>query len=232
MIVNSKILHLPPYISTDWNHIASLHLEENVLVITLTNDHTISIPDLSLELLEKIFKLHANHLIQETQSKTELSNHPIFIQEKMPETPFKFGFSTLDDFGSVLQHNQAQANAPDLPMDVLKKISAITKIVAPEDPHLLPKAEPDCNCFHCQIARALQDALEDINHPKKVEDESIVSDEELKFQSWDVQQTSEKMYLVTNRLDLQEKYTVYLGDPIGCTCGQSKCEHILAVLKT
>ena len=44
-------------------------------------------------------------------------------------------------------------------------------------------------------------------------------------------QTDEKMFTVTNRLDKNEKFNVYLGKPIGCTCGKEGCEHILAVLR-
>jgi hypothetical protein len=64
------------------------------------------------------------------------------------------------------------------------------------------------------------------------EQEEMVSDEELKFRSWDVVQTGEKLYLVCNPIDSKEHYNVYLGEPIGCTCGQTHCEHIRAVLNT
>jgi hypothetical protein len=35
-----------------------------------------------------------------------------------------------------------------------------------------------------------------------------------------------------NPLDHKEHYNVFLGDPIGCSCGNNNCEHIQAVLKS
>ena len=40
------------------------------------------------------------------------------------------------------------------------------------------------------------------------------------------------LIVVTNPLDANEHYNVFLGDPIGCTCGQKNCEHIRAVLNS
>ena len=60
----------------------------------------------------------------------------------------------------MMQHNPSQADAPDIPPDILQKIGAITKIIAPtEEQVFLPKAEPNCNCFHCQIARSVESSL-------------------------------------------------------------------------
>jgi hypothetical protein len=60
--------------------------------------------------------------------------------------------------------------------------------------------------------------------------EELVSDDELKFRTWDISQSNEKLYIVSNPLDDHEHYSVYLGEPIGCTCGQKLCEHVRAVL--
>ena len=105
---------------------------------------------------------------------------------------------------------------------------AIAKIISPSEELLLPKSEPGCNCFFCQIARALNPELSSSH----TTDEPAIADEELQFQQWDIKQTGEKLYSVINRLDEHEKYNVYLGHPIGCTCGKQGCEHILAVLKS
>ena len=138
----------------------------------------------------------------------------------------------MEHFGTLLQHNPEQANSPDLPPDILEKIAHLSKTLGIEDPNTVPKPEPHCNCMHCQIARAMQTGLNGELPETKEEQEEIVSDEDLKFKTWDVAQTGEKLYSVTNPLDAKEHYNVYLGDPIGCTCGENHCEHIRAVLNT
>jgi hypothetical protein len=238
MIINSKIVHLPPYLSTSWSYIASIHMNDSILVFTLVNGNVITVANLPLEIVENIFRAHAEFLdsssIQEKPSLSQAKNlHPftqaLMSAEQNMESPFRFGFSGLDGLGSALQHNQAQSNAPDLPEEFLQKISAIAKIVTPEDQTALPKAEPHCNCMHCQIARAITSGIQvKANEP---EPEPLVLAEELTFQPWNIQQTGDKMYLVT-KCETLEKWTVYLGDPVGCTCGESGCEHILAVLKS
>ncbi|MGH2612567.1 MAG: hypothetical protein ACRDFB_05905, partial [Rhabdochlamydiaceae bacterium] len=62
--------------------------------------------------------------------------------------------------------------------------------------------------------------------------EEEVSDEDLKFRTWDIKQENDKLYSVTNPLDKKEHYNVFLGKPLGCTCGNKNCEHIQAVLKS
>ena len=62
--------------------------------------------------------------------------------------------------------------------------------------------------------------------------EEDVRDDELQFEQWSISSAGDKLYNVVNRLDEQEKYRVYLGHPVGCTCGREGCEHILAVLKS
>lgn len=235
MIINSKVLHLPPYLSTHWNHIAAIHMDGTLLMITFVKGNVITIPNLPPNVIEAIFQAHASHLEGEKESATVSQpknlHQAMRNVEQTMELPFRFGFSSFDGLGSALQHNQAQANAPDLPPEILQKISAIAKIVTPEDQTALPKAEPHCNCMHCQIARAITSGLQ-TKPEAQIAEESPVSDAELTFQPWDIQQTSDKLYTVTNRVDSLEKYTVYLGDPVGCTCGKTGCEHILAVLKS
>ena len=59
-----------------------------------------------------------------------------------------------------------------------------------------------------------------------------VPDAELSFQEWDIVQTGKDLFHVSSRLDPNEQYNVFLGNPVGCTCGKAGCEHILAVLKS
>jgi hypothetical protein len=102
------------------------------------------------------------------------------------------------------------------------------KIIASEDALQMLKSESHCNCIHCQIAKSFNQSSQ---HPEQHIDEDITEDD-LRFQQWDITQTGDKMFTVVNRLDNREKYNVYLGQPVGCTCGKTGCEHILAVLKS
>lgn len=229
MKINKKILSIPPYISTSWDHVLALKMKESDLVVCLTDGHTIEIPGLKSEIVEAIFFCHASYL--ESQERRQQGKpHPLNFGENESESPFRFGFGTMDALGSSLQHNPAQANAPDLPKEVISKITAIAKIVAPDNSIEIPKPEADCNCIHCQIARAIQMGASGQLEQQSEEEE--IKPEDLQFQQWDIEQSGDKLYTVINRLDQKERYSVYLGHPVGCTCGKQGCEHILAVLKS
>lgn len=226
--ITDKILSIPPYISTKWSRISALHMKGGVLAITLVNGETIHIPNLSQETIHLIFQQHAVSLEKEQSSSLppgpDVSKWKEFMEQEEPSIRLAFGTS-MDGWGNMMQHNPTQADAPDLPAEILQKIGAIAKIITPADELLLPKAETGCNCFYCQIARVLNPVPTSSN-------ELEVNAEELSFQQWTITQTGDQLYLVVNRLDEQEKYNVYLGQPIGCTCGKQGCEHILAVLKS
>lgn len=233
MKINEKILSIPPYISTSWDHVRTLHVKANALVISLKEGDIITIPNLSQEIISSIFSAHAAYL----EHKTEIETGPeqslkqfsqLFNPEQGGESAFRIGFNNPDALGSVLQHNPAQRDAPLLPPQILEKIAAVAKIIAPEAALAVPQPEEGCNCIHCQIARALNQAL----HPVLHTEEEEISAEDLSFRQWDIVQTGDKLFTVTNPLDTNEKYNVFLGNPIGCTCGQPNCEHIIAVLKT
>ena len=236
MKINDKILSLPPYISTSWSYVKSIQMKGPFLVIILIGGETINIPNLKSETVEQIFSAHASYL----EKSTEIQSHS-FGQSMMSaengELPFKFGIGSMDGMGNPLMHNPAQKDAPDIPKPILQKIAAIAKIISPEDMVSMPKAEPHCNCLHCQIVRTISSVVEPESLLKEeqielIKHEDVVNDDELNFQQWEIFQTGDKMFNVTNRLDTQEKYSVYLGYPVGCTCGKSSCEHIVAVLKS
>ena len=132
----------------------------------------------------------------------------------------------IEGMSSLIHHNLEQSSSPDLPKELLDKMVDIAKSIGVEDISSLPKAEPHCNCPHCQIMRAFHAS----SGPLLVEEE--VSEEDLQFKSWDIHQDGDQLYTVTNPLAQEEHYSVFLGDPIGCTCGQKNCEHIQAVLHT
>ncbi|MBS0604577.1 MAG: hypothetical protein JSS60_06015 [Verrucomicrobia bacterium] len=242
MNITPKILSIPPYISTSWKNIASLHVENSepslVLIVTLHNGVRIEVPNLEASMIETVFEAHARYLELEekaiqtrTPPRTPL-NFPAGNEQLLSmELPFKSGIADMEGFGTLLQHNPEQADSPDLPNEVLEKITQISKSMGIDDLNAVPKPEPHCNCMRCQIAKAMQAGVAD-QEPSVEEQEEIVSDEELKFRTWDIAQKSDQLYLVTNPIDEKEHYNVFLGNPIGCTCGQTHCEHIKAVLNT
>ncbi len=222
MVINSKILSIPPYISTSWNHIMSIHLDtQNVLVIALKNGLGIGIPHLPGETIQAIFSAHAQYL-----EKEENTSFPDILPKEI-SLALKGGL--LDMTTVFLEHDASKASSPDLPQDILDKLSQISQKMGPIDPDKMPQAEPHCNCPHCQIVRAAGQTAPEKN--ERVEQaEELVSEEDLHFHDWDITQIDNTLYTVTNPIDPIEKYTVFLGNPVGCTCGDRNCEHIKAVL--
>lgn len=249
MLITLSILSIPPYISTSWKNIASLHVEMQlshpILVVILITGERINIPHLDPASTEAIFAIHAKHLNSEhgispekTTPKKSANNLPIQnsfdTSFNFPlETPFNFPLD-MDNMRASLQHNPEQSHAQDLPKELLEKITAISKTIGISDPNMIPQPEPHCNCTHCQISRALHAGFEEKQetHEFANPEEEIVSEEDLKFRTWDINQTGDKLFIVQNPLDSKEHYSVYLGEPIGCTCGQKHCEHVRAVLNS
>lgn len=247
MKINDKILSIPPFISTYWSNVSALHMRGSILVVSLLDGETIELQKLSQSTIDSIFEAHVAFLENEdAQDNKAMAPTPSSMMHQFSDMlrndpqndpVFRMTIGTLDELGSVLNHNSQQANSPDIPQEILEKIVAITKIISPEDMNL-PKAEPHCNCTHCQIARSLgqigetQAAIPAPSPVVKESEEEIVSEKDLNFQQWDINHSGNQLYSVVNRLDTQEKYSVYLGNPVGCTCGNSNCEHIIAVLKS
>lgn len=242
MRINQKILSIPPYISTAWKNVISLHVEHmegtSVLIIGLYNGSSIEIPHLETNVVEAVFAAHEKFLEQEAASNLPQKNSTptsIFPSGMSDESativrlPIRFDME--GNMGNLLQHNPEAANSPNLPPEMLEKISAISKAVGFENTDQFPKPEPHCNCMHCQIMRKIHG-----ESPQKIEiehqTEEEISAEDLKFREWDIQSFEDQFYLVTNPLAPQETYTVFLGKPVGCTCGQANCEHIRAVLNS
>lgn len=223
MKITPSILSIPPYLSTSWKNILSLHALPEAgglfkLVVILTNKLRIVIPSMDKDAIDSIFEAHANYSTAEEKPPK-------------PQTPFKSDFfggplATADLLGSQMQHNPEQADAPELPKEILEKIASIAKVLGLEDTSQLPKPEANCNCPFCQIARTFQ------SHPDEAKIEEEVRDEDLTFRTWDVLQKTDHLYTVTDPLDRAVEYTVFLGEKVGCNCGQKNCEHIRAVLNT
>lgn len=239
MKVNAKLLHIPPYISTTWDQIRALSLREQILVVSLKDGSDVQIPNLMPELINAIYAAHEEYL-EAKQNRLEQGHAPIaFPSGLMAQNPekalFRFGIENLEGMQMAMQHNPAQSNGPNLPEDVVNKLSMIGKIIPPEEMQGMPKPEPHCNCLYCQITRAIRGEPAEthaLQQAEEVVSEEEIKDEDLKFQDWEIIPSGEKLYTVTNKLDQHESYTVYLGEPVGCTCGKQGCEHILAVLKS
>jgi hypothetical protein len=203
------------------------------LVVTLHSGARIEIPHVEPTILEVIFAAHARYLEQEEKTplprppRTPL-NLPAGEQIISFALPFKDAQLPFEGFNGMMQHNPEQADAPNLPAEILEKIAQVSKAMGIDDPNALPKPEPHCNCMHCQVARAIRGEAAAESAPP----EEVVTDEELNFRTWDVAQTGENLFRVTNPLAPEEYYDVFLGTPVGCTCGTPHCEHIHAVLKT
>lgn len=249
MKITSKILSIPPYLSVNWSDIRALYVKDGSLIISLADGNSIPVPNLTEKEIETIFQAHSA-FAGGAPAKTAHPQGPSqaslqFIQAlQHPEkstgqtdanAPFKMNIENMEAFGSAMQHNPSLGNIPSLPKEILDKIAAIIKIMAPGEIDSIPKAEPHCNCPHCQIARAVHGDAEqssEIAHETPAQAEEVVTEEDLKFVQWEIKQIGQQMYSVTNKLDLSEQYQVFLGEPVGCTCGVNGCEHILAVLKS
>jgi hypothetical protein len=238
--ISDKIICIPPYVSTTWDQVSFLQSEKNeeskkyTLSLHLRDGKVLAIPELDASIVDIAFSAHTQHLekMAATQKKEEALKSPQaflspFLGDQIAAFPIRLGMgSGMEGLETAFQHNPAQANAPNLPKELIDKIAAIARIISNGDMNGFPKPEPHCNCMHCQVARSLHQL------PEQESDEENVSEADLTFRSWEIAQSGEKLFLVTNPIDPKEQYSVYLGTPVGCTCGQAHCEHIRAVLSS
>jgi hypothetical protein len=234
MNVNDKFFSFPPHLSTPWAHVIALSVSPSGhMIFHLISRDAVVLPLLTKDDTDRIFKAHASFLERQVlEAPPERKERFIRINDISPEgreIPIRFAFGTLEGLNSAMQHNPQESNSPNLPAEILTKIAEVSKILAPNDPNQLPKAEPHCNCPHCQIARAVR-GTPPLQLQAEIEEE--VPLEDLQFEQWGIKQTGDKLFTVSNKLDPLESYSVYLGHPVGCTCGKQGCEHILVVLKS
>lgn len=215
--ITDKFLSLPPYISVSWREVAFVKSEGEFMLISLKTGEICKIPNLTEQEKTLIFECHRHFLEQ-----PEIPRHPI--------SPIGFKIGTPDGVFQAFEHNPELSNSPNIPDEVLDKIVESTEALPIEQLKNLPLGEEGCNCFFCQIMNAIHGKMDGEADDEMEEEE--VKLEELTFRDWDVVQTGDKLYSVTKANDPNEKYTVFLGDPIGCTCGKNQCEHIISVLKS
>lgn len=239
--ISDKLICIPPFISTTWDQISFLQSEKELmgtkftLFLHLKDGKVVTIPELDASIVDIAFSAHIQHLErtnsqrQDIQQKSPQNHLSHLMNEGIATFPIRLGsVNGMDGIETAFQHNPAQAQAPNLPKEVVEKIATIAKIITNGDLSAFPKPEPHCNCLHCQVARSIHHLPE-----HEIEDE-IVTNEDLTFRTWEIEPSKEveKLYVVTNPIDPREQYSVYLGEPIGCTCGEAHCEHIHAVLSS
>ena len=222
MKITGKMLSVPPYISTSWRNISALQASEGALLITLKNGSTITVPNLDSSSIDQIFSAHETFV-----EKSELPpprTPQIGDVDSLFPTPVG---GDLLSFGGMIQHNPSLSTSPDLPQEAVDKIREMKGHLDADLQHIeLPAAQPHCNCPYCQVARIL--------HERVDEEEEEVSDDDLTFREseWDVTQEGDKLFVVTHAVNRTEEYRVFIGTPVGCTCGKNGCDHIKAVLNS
>jgi len=230
MKITNQILSIPPYISTTWANIASLSVINGdetgpLLLVELVHGGKVVIPGLEYDLIQSIFTAHEHAMEANVQPPQTSPTGLNFTTKLLGES--------LEKMGLMFQHNPEESDIPELPAEVLDKISSLIKGLGLSETAAIPEPHEGCNCSFCQIARVFQKAAHpEVSEKQEAESEEAVSEEDLKFCDWDIISKGDQLYDVTNRLDLSEHYQVYLGKPIGCTCGRADCEHIQAVLRS
>ncbi|CAM0117412.1 hypothetical protein [Rhabdochlamydiaceae symbiont of Dictyostelium giganteum] len=228
MKITSQIVSIPPYISTSWKNIVSFHTKgdssEQIVIVELKSGDKVFIPDLKQEEITTLFLAHAKFLEESLQEPAKEIKAAAFS----PPFPLPFLFPNFEGFSALIQHDIDKKDHPNLPPELMEKLVPILQTLISEEPNLLSPSEPDCNCPHCQIMEHVLGSTDAFIE----EDDDVVSLEELKFRVWDIEEKTPRLYNVKNPSDAKEEYTVFLGTPLGCTCGFSGCEHIQAVLKS
>ncbi len=237
MKINENIISIPPYVSTSWENVSSIRKEGADVIISLKDGSTVLVPGLDEAACLRLFELHEEIMERPAQPKPmealglEGSTGPL-------GSAFSLGMTGADGISAALAHNPEQKDGPDLPPEMLTKITQVAKLVLPDDPAALPTPEPLCNCMFCQIAKAISKGMghggddQTMIETAQTEEEEEISEEELSFSEWDIKQVDDKLFEVTKKLEPNEHYRVFLGEPVGCTCGSQHCEHILAVLRS
>lgn len=240
--ISDKLICIPPFISTTWDQVSFVQSDKDEisgkfkLILHLRDGNIVEIPELDATIVDIAFSAHIQHLEksqipslkkEDIQQKTAQNLFSPFTSDQIAAFPIRLGSAPgMEGIETALQHNPQAANSPTLPKEIVDKIAAIAKILTNGDMNGFPKPEPHCNCMHCQVARSIH------NLPEQETAEETVTEEDLTFRSWEIAQSGDKLFQVTNPIDHREQYSVYLGTPVGCTCGQPHCEHIKAVLSS
>ncbi|HEY4831226.1 MAG TPA: hypothetical protein VIH61_01515, partial [Waddliaceae bacterium] len=144
--IDEKLICIPPYISTTWDQVTFLQSEEDpethlfALVIHLIEGRAVRIPNLDSSLIDIAFGAHIKFLERKNNplSKQKGGEDPKTIgallqqmtglsPDQLANMPVRFGIAGIEGMPGmeVLQHNQSQGNAPDMPAEVLEKITGM-----------------------------------------------------------------------------------------------------------
>lgn len=239
MKITPQLLSIPPFISTQWTNVSSLRVVDEKLVVSLKDGSSCSIPNLPQAVIDQVFACHSEFLETPSLQKEQLENIIEGVRTGFKELFSmigKLGANAMGSIGKALEHDPKNANLSPIPPEMEEKVRLLLNIIPEEDLLNMPEAQPNCNCMYCQINRILRQALAAKKglSPDLLEEhnEEPVEEKELQFTEWVVEPIADKLYKVTNKLDPKEEYRVFLGEPIGCTCGKPHCEHVLAVLRS
>lgn len=161
MKITSKILSLPPYLSTSWYDVDSLfQSDDGVLVVALTNGTQVRLEHLTPEVVNAIFNAHACFLEEEAESEEEDEENASQRNEVefTVQSPLTFG-GGFDESGDAMkifmEHDPSRSLGPLLPDALLQRISSLAKMFLPPDMIPLDASHANCRCPFCQIVRAL-----------------------------------------------------------------------------
>ena len=220
MKITPKILSIPPFISTSWENVLSIHVQTNdtnpTVIISLQDGSKIQVPNLTQLEIDEIFYAHVN------SSETKTQDNAIKHESISFAIPVPSDISPEEMISSNLQHNPEQSHLPPIPPHILEKIATLIKTLNLEENPFSEEPSFNCNCIYCQLAKTIHSE----------DSEEIIDDADLTFRDWEISQKEDKLYHVVNPIDKNEYYDVFLGNPIGCTCGCKNCEHIKAVLNS
>lgn len=235
ILVTEKFLHISPYLSTTWSEVSSLRQEGPNLFIALKNFTEVKIPFLKEKQLEAIFTFHEKYLDHFFSAKQPLiESPPPFAQDLLSsfqpsrEKMLQFAIGTPGDI-SDMEHNPHLKDLPELDPEVIKKIVSIVKVLTPEgeEAFLSKESVEGCNCPACQIRHFLE----------KENQSGITQEEEFlekptEVMPWIISSVGENLYKVESKENPEEVAHVFLGNPLGCSCGEHGCPHLIAVLKS
>ena len=187
MKITSKILSIPPYLSTSWYDVDSLfQSDDGVLVVAMANGTQVRLENLSSEVVHTIFDAHERFLEEEaereededededeeglilgkgTRGEIEFSVHAPLMSDQFDER----GGDAMKIF---MEHDPSRSLGPLLPEALLKRITSLAKMFLPQDMIPLDASHENCRCPFCQIVRALSG----VPQPVSQEDEDKSAD--------------------------------------------------------
>lgn len=238
MKIGPNNLHFPPYISTSWDQVKLITADETKLTITLVSGREVHIPELEAEVIEAVFDAYqeyresidteasAEHTQSTGNEVQDLFSGLQNLIKNFKGMPVQFGVG-IEGLESLFENLPNEKPSPEL----IKQVQQMTKMMG-INPNDLPRPEPHSQTAYSQILRAIrnEEEVSTPDHPDLPSEEEVY-EEDIAFQQWLIKKTGDNLYDVINKLNPNEVYQVYLGNPVGCTCGESGCEHLLTVLR-